>query len=66
MLRKKKSILISNGQKTRKTPRRVFTFNGIKDSPTAGDNKSTKQLRSATSLAVPMVSNFLFIASVVD
>merc|ERR1712087_657722 len=58
MLRKKKSILISNGNtnRERKSPRRVFTFNGIQNStsnPVAGD-KSTKKLRTATSLAVPM------------
>ena len=41
---------------TKRTRLIVFTFNGIKDSPTAGDKLSTKKLRSATSLAVPMVS----------
>ena len=41
---------------TKRTRLIVFTFNGIKDSPTAGDKQSTKKLRSATSLAVPMVS----------
>ena len=41
---------------TKRTRLIVFTFNGIKDSPTTGDKQSTKKLRSATSLAVPMVS----------
>ena len=58
MLRKKKSILISNGNRERKTPRKVFSFNGAIQQSTnnATGEKSTNQLRTATSLAVPMVS----------
>ena len=65
MLRKKKSILISNGNRERKTPRKVFSFNGtIQQSTnnattTTTGEKSTNQLRTATSLAVPMVSTYI-------